>query len=105
MRFRKIYAILNERKMSHPNFSMTDRSNWQKPIQNYVGRMYPLLIIVDDKDINKRVWIGKSCNKLHVTTVQLNPDPNSGDCSERPICQAFTTQWGGLFADAVFHKH
>ena len=57
-------------------------SNWQKPVKNLVDIWKPLWIILENKNVNLRIWVSHERGKLQTTTAQLNLDCNSREYSE-----------------------
>ena len=92
MKFPGIYAVLEARAKAGPGLSVNDRSNWRKPVQGIVDHMIPLWIIVEDKKINKRVWITKSSGQLEVAAAQLDLNPKSAEYSKSYVRMYFRTQ-------------
>ena len=56
-RYRKIYALLEERKWKVPGFVLNDQSYWKlsKQAQTYITRTQPLWIVAEDPQIGCRI--------------------------------------------------
>ncbi len=73
-RYRKIYALLEERKWKVPGFVLNDQSYWKlsKQAQTYIARTQPLWIVAEDPQIGCRIWITETGGRYGITTAQLN---------------------------------
>jgi len=78
MKYRPIYKVIQESSGT----IMKDISNWQKPVQNLVDRWKPLLIILENKLVNLRLWVNYEHGEFRITTAQLDLDCKSREYSE-----------------------
>lgn len=56
MKYRELYAVLENRRRSAPGFQYDDRSGWRNPI-SYIDYIRPLWIIAVDPAAGWRIWI------------------------------------------------
>ena len=78
MKYKAIYKVIHESSGT----IMKDMSNWQKPVKNLVDIWKPLWIILENKNVNLRIWVTHEHGELRITTAQLNLDCNSREYSE-----------------------
>lgn len=83
MKYRELYAVLDQRRNHNPNFHYTDYSGWKERPQTYLTLVRPLWIIAEDYGTGYRFWITQSSRDMKVSyakmTVQGN-GPNLAYC-------------------------
>lgn len=72
MKYPGIYAALNERRTKIPSLRISDYSGWRAAQQTFITRLRPLWIVVEDPDINKRIWITQDGRDLSISIAQLD---------------------------------
>ena len=78
MKYKSIYKVIHESSGT----IMKDMSNWQKPVQTLVDKWQPLWIILENSQVNLRLWVTHDHGKLRITTAQLDLNCNSREYSE-----------------------
>lgn len=70
MRYAKIYALLQARKQKAPEVSISDHSGWRGSGQSRSYKNRPLWLIVEDPDIDRRIWISHEFREYSISTAQ-----------------------------------
>lgn len=92
MRYAKIYALLQARKHEVPEVSISDHSGWRYPWQSWSYNNRPLWIIVEDPDIDRRIWISHEFREFSIATAQLSLHIDSREYHESHQRRRFKTQ-------------
>ncbi len=92
MRYAKIYALLQARRHEVPEVSISDHSGWRYPWQSWSYNNRPLWIIVEDPDIDRRIWISHEFGEFSITVAQLSLHVDSREYHESYQRRKFKTQ-------------
>ena len=86
MKYKKIYDVIHASDCNY----MSDLSYWNQPNMDIVKRNRPLWIILENRRINKRIWVTHAYKKLELTTAQLDLNCKSSAYHEsirRYVCE------------------
>ena len=87
MKYREIYAVLNQRKLVVPGFRYSDFSGWRAANQSYMTRQRPLWIIAEDPAVGKRLWITHEYSSLSVTICKMDERGSNLGASRHIACE------------------
>ncbi len=80
MKYKSIYDVINKSDCTYRN----DLSKWMIPEEhkNYVESNRPLWIILENKRINKRIWVTHDFGVMEIVTAQLDLDAKTREYAE-----------------------
>lgn len=72
MKYKALYNVLNERRLTVPGFCYTDRSGWRSFQQSYIDHYRPLWIIAEDPFTCRRFWITQEGSNMQITVGKMD---------------------------------
>ena len=72
MKYKEIYAALNQRRQEVPGFSDSDYSGWRAARQSYMTLQRPLWIVAEDPSAHQRLWITQDGSSLSITVGKMD---------------------------------
>lgn len=89
MKYRELYAVLENRRHSAPGFRYDDRSGWRNP-RSYIDHIRPLWIIAEDPAAGRRIWITHEGSDMKITVGEMDAQGRNGKSLERISCKTKT---------------
>jgi len=96
MKYKQVYALLQERQSTAAGFRYKDRSGWRSPVQNSMTRYRPLWIIAEDPVCSRRIWITQEGCDLRITIAEMDAQGDNHNSSPLVTCRTITELSAGL---------
>lgn len=91
MKYRELYSILENRRLSTPGFRYDDRSGWRNfNASPYINQIRPLWIIVEDSSAGQRIWITQDGPDMEITVCEMDAQGRNGKTLQRISCKTKT---------------